>query len=544
MNPTRIALLCAIAFGTSSTLFTGGASAQTPDEMKRVVEELQRQIQVLKDRVDQMSAQQKQQAAQPPAPSQAVATGASRQPEFLERKPGDGVTFFTRGGEVSVYGNLDVSVDTATKGISGMVGNNGPADTPAGKSGWMPDISTNLSYVGVRGFQSLGSNPVNFVYQLETQIDISATPGTTNTNSNQGAIVKSGLTSRNSFIGLASPSLGAFKIGKTDAPYKTSTARMNPFLGMPGDYSVIMGNTGGDNRVEFGTRLSHAVWYESPSWNGVRFNALLSPGQNRGSDNSNIPSGEPECRGGNLPGSGSLPIACNDGSYGSAWSGSLSYDKGPLYLTAAYEMHKKVNRTSDLGAFNPLNVADENAWKIGLQYVFPTRTALSFFWEDMKRHVDSSLAGQNERSRTGYWFALSQDISEAGSVHLGWAHANRTPGDPGQHNPDLTMQDLATGFYPNVDNRANMYTIAYKHKVDKNFTWYANYAATVNHRFAHFDLGAGGRAVTTDCHDASNPADPGVTNGITAFTDPNAGGPRCWTGARLQATSLGIKYQF
>jgi len=25
-----------------------------------------------------------------------------------------------------------------------------------------------------------------------------------------------------------------------------------------------MGNTGGDNRVEFGTRLDHSVWYESP----------------------------------------------------------------------------------------------------------------------------------------------------------------------------------------------------------------------------------------------------------------------------------------
>ena len=44
------------------------------------------------------------------------------------------------------------------------------------------------------------------------------------------------------------------------APYKTSTDRMKPFSGILGDYAVIMGNTGGDNRVEFGTRLNHAIW--------------------------------------------------------------------------------------------------------------------------------------------------------------------------------------------------------------------------------------------------------------------------------------------
>ncbi len=108
----------------------------------------------------------------------------------------------------------------------------------------MPAISSNISYVGVRGFQSIGDTPMRFVYQLETQIDVSATSGTSQTNSNTSNVVKGGLTSRNSFIGLASPEWGAIKIGKTDAPYKNSTQRMNAFSGMLGDYSVIMGNTG------------------------------------------------------------------------------------------------------------------------------------------------------------------------------------------------------------------------------------------------------------------------------------------------------------
>jgi predicted porin len=44
---------------------------------------------------------------------------------------------------------------------------------------------------------------------------------------------------------------------------------------------VIMGNTGGDNRVEFATRLNNSIWYESPTFKGFQFTFLFAPGQNR-----------------------------------------------------------------------------------------------------------------------------------------------------------------------------------------------------------------------------------------------------------------------
>jgi predicted porin len=369
MKPQHLATVCAVTLGAAGITFGSGAFAQSRDDMKAQIEALQRQLQILQDRFDkqeqqqaqkeaqqaQKEAQQAQRAAQAPAPG-----GAGH--EFLERKEGDGVTFYTRGGEVSVYGNLDLSIESTTKGISGMVGNGG--DSPAGDTGWMGAISSNLSYVGVRGFQTLGDMPMNFVWQLETEIAVSATSGTGISNSNTSNVVKGGLTSRNSFIGLASPAWGAFKIGKTDAPYKVSTQRMNPFLGMLGDYSVIMGNSGGDNRVEFGTRMDHALWYESPSWNGFNLNALYAPGQNRSNDSSNVAAGESDCAGGNVPGSGGLPVACNDGSFSNAYSASLSYTNKGLYITGAYEMHRKVNRTSDLPAFDPGDIADEHAAKL------------------------------------------------------------------------------------------------------------------------------------------------------------------------------------
>ena len=110
--------------------------------------------------------------------------------------------------------------------------------------------------------------------------------------------------------------------------------------------------------------------------------------------------------------------------------------------------------------------------------------------------------------------------------------SNNTPGDPGQHNT-IPLVGLGT---PNPDNAANMYTLAWKHQLDKNMSIYANWAETINHALAHYDLGAGGRGVTTDCHDAS------TTD--TSGTDPAAGAPRCWAGGRLKGVSLGMKYVF
>lgn len=516
-----IARACALALGTCGIAMSGAAQAQSSNqELKQEVEALKQQLEQVRGQLDKVV---KQLATSPAVPVAAPAAPGGH--DFLERKAADGLTFFTRGGEVSIYGNLDLSIDDATKGLSGKMADDGTV--PAGRVGSMPDISSNLSYVGVRGFQSLGSFPANFVYQLETQIDVSAASGTGASSSNTSAVVKGGLTSRNSFIGLASPAWGAIKIGKTDAPYKTSTNSMNPFSGMLGDYSVIMANSGGDNRVEFATRLDHALWYESPSMGGFFVNALVSPGQNRGFDNSNLAAGEGDCAGGNVPGSGGTPVACNDGAYGAAYSLSAGYRNGPLYVTGAYELHKGVNRTSDLPAFDPTDVADEWAAKVGAQYSFPTGTTVNAIYEKLKRNVPTALDSQNERSRNGYWLAVSQRVGTQDSAHFGWAHAGHTPGDPGQHN---------TPGGADPDNSANMFTLAWKHQVDKQLSFYADVAETLNHSASHFDLGAGGRGVTTDCHDASNPDASGF--------DPNGNGPHCWAGGKLKGVSVGMKYTF
>jgi predicted porin len=482
------------------------------------------------------------QATATPASSTASARG------FFARKPGDKLTFFVPGGELTAYGNLDVSIDATTKGLGGEIGPDGKP--PVGNMGWMPALSTNLSYIGIRGSQNLNGLPFKFIYQLETQIDIAAQSGVVETNSSQSNVVKGGLTSRNSYIGISSSKWGSLMLGKTDAPYKNSTARFNPFFAMIGDYQVVMANTGGDNRVEFGARLDHSIWYQSPKWRGFVIDALVSPGQNRATNNDNIAAGESDCTGGNIPGSGGIaPVSCSDGSFGLAASASLSYTKGSLLVIAAYERHENVNRSSDITGIyasgNALSqtlvaqdAATEDAGKAGLLYTFRTKTTVGGIFETMHRYVPADLQFQNERQRNGVWLFASQDLGHNFSGHFGWAHAFRTPGDPGQHNDSNVVPpggDPATDTTAgaNVDNSANMFTFAVKNKLSKNLSAYFDWAFTANGPAAHYDLGAGGRSVTTDCHDAS-----GATGG---FAPSN---PHCWTGGNLMGVSLGLNYKF
>ena len=490
---------------------------------------------------------------------------------FLEHKKGNPLTFYTPGGEITGYGNIDVSVDDTTKAFGGNINTN-PATTggseplPLGNMGWMPAVSTNSSYLGVRGFQRLDNFPLNFVYQLEMGFDVSSTPGLKQSNSNLSNVVNGAMFNRNTYVGFASPEFGAIKIGKTMAPYENSTGGFNPFAGELGDMHVIMGNTGGDNRVEFGSRLDHSIWYESPTVGGFQFNFLASPGQNRSTTNDNVAAGEPDCTGGNDPTSGGLaPTSCNDGAFGNAISTNLSYTNGPFYATVAYERHYQVNRSSDItaiwgtpqqignGAYDTCNiytcdihfasgyqrglyfadVADEDAFKVAALYTFTsTKTTVGGIFEILHRYVAPELQFQNERTRNGSWLFATQELTPNDSASVGWAHAFRANGDPGQHN-DVNLPTLDGGSgYASNDNNADMITANYKHKFGQNLTWYVDAATTINGYSAHYDLGAGGRSVTTDSHSAF-----GGTGGLLSV-------PHLWTGTTLAGASTGIQWRF
>ncbi len=607
----RIPLVIAAALAMA---FAGAARADDTSDLKAKLEALQKQMDTIKAQMDQMQKQKEEEAKKPAAPPVArVEEGAAKSPiEALYDK-------LTKG----FYGTIDVSGDYATKGMSRLQAACGFGWTPAGgftrtpgciKSvplntaqaappgltttfpvgnvNWQPQFSTNKSGIGYRGEHTLPWKDVKFIYQIEANFSITSAPGVTTSYTSQTNITKSALGYGNTFIGFSSKDWGAIKVGTTYAPYKTSTDRMNPFSGMPGDYAVVMGNSGGDNRVEFGTRLEHSIWYESPKFfNGIfSFDALVSPGQNRTYDALVQSAGSSDCSGGNIPGSGNLPQNCDDGGFTSAYSLDLKFTPlKELYVTAAYERHNGVNRNSDgIGANNPqygyyyalmagpladgtgpnplhldptlyafqpvtgvnntftcspgtpttqcatvaplgaytTDVGPETAAKVGAQYdISFIGLTVAGIWEHLKRDIPQYLQFQNERTRSGYWLAATQTIGQSMEFSVGRAHAGHTPGDPGgQHNYNpFAVPDTAT-----------MYTAAFKYKLDKQMYWYFDWATTINHGNVHYDLGAGGRGIATDCHDGTH----------TPVIDYSSFGPTTWGGCHIEAISVGVDYKF
>jgi predicted porin len=570
-KPMLVALAaCAATIGFNGIVFADDAQTQELKDQMRI---MQQQMQEMQKKLDALSKRPAPEAAAPQGPSVAKEKPEVKEPLFEK---------FASG----FYGTLDVSLDDTTKGINGLVAyhyapvgaspygpyqidptNPSPKGGPVGRLGYMPALSTNKSVLGYRGSHKIADSGVDFIYQIETQPAITAAPGLNTSQYQQSNVTKAGIGYGDTYIGFSGNTWGKIKFGTTYSPYKKSTDRMNPFSGMLGDYSVIMGNSGGDNRVEFGTRLDHSIWYESPKMGNLfSFDLLLSPGQNRTYNNVVQSSGSPDCNGGNMPGSGNLLLNCDDGGFDDAFSVDVKLETGPFYATAAWEIHKRVNRNSDgIGSNHPVygylqsinsplldfdtynfvsaefpgvatagngytppyltDIADESAFKAGVQYTFPFGLAVSGIYEYMKRNLPADLQFQNERQRNGIWVALSQDIFAKDNVSVGWGHAGATPGDPGgQHNYNPSSRN----------DTADMYTIAWKHRFDKHMYWYLDAADTINKGNAHYDLGAGGRGLTTDCHDATN----------TTVIDYSSAGNTTWGGCREIGFSTGVNYKF
>jgi predicted porin len=593
-------MLIALAACAANFFVQGSALADDAQENKALKEQMRQMMQRMDALQKQVEALSKQQAATPPP---AVVTTPPPQyvpPPVVAKKelPSEPkFEAFLKG----FYGTLDASVDYTTKGMDGMVAYHyagapvngvfptaGVKGTPYGNVGWQPSISTNAATLGWRGSHAIpGWDDTKFVIQIEANVGLTDSPGVTTGYTAQTAGTRGGIGSGTTYLGFASPSWGALKVGHGTAPYGNSSRRLDPFAGMVGDMNVIMSNTGGDNRVEFVTAMDHAIWYESPKFGPVSFDLFFSPGQNRTADaNLNLAGGSSNCSGGNVPGSGNLLLTCDDGGFDNAYSMDLKFEFEHLYLMAAYELHKHVNRNSDgigsnapgyanmvnegdpaAGGGGPLtqylnwglfdqvataygatgscttapsastyycvnatpefqnDIADEAAWHVGGQYAFDFGLTVNAIWERMTRKLPEALEFQNERQRNGSWLAFTQALGPKDSLNLGWAHAGRTPGDPaGQHN-----------YNPNsTDDTANMYSLAYKHSLDKSLYWYVDLAETVNNGNAHYDLGAGGHGIKTDCHD-------GTTTPIIDYT---SAGNTTWGGCKPKAVSMGVNYKF
>jgi predicted porin len=532
LTGTACAALCLVSF-------SGAARSATLDDVMARLDKIEKENAELRAKVRSMSAA-KPVAAAPAAPVDpskfkgnpvlhaSVATSPAPAPV-----PGP-----TIGGIPVKAGPLGPLIDNTTVTLYGSIDLSADVFNPSVfDQGTKLGVASNISSFGIRVRHNLapyGWDGMAVVAQLESQVDIASAP-----------TEKAAFGTRDSYLGIEGP-WGAVKAGKSDTPYKKSTAAMDPFTRTLGDYNSIMGNTGGDNRAEFDWRMNHAIWYESPIFSGFQFSALISPGQNYAQDNSDYSFGDAfQCNGASARGSGSnFPgtggavngniggNGCTDGSYGNAYSAALNYKNGPFTAIAAYELHEQVNRHGDDGlepgliapVFLPngsqvfTGVHNEWAAKVGGGYRFNDGLGdvqLNAFYEWIRREVTPAEEIFNERSRDGVFASATQFIGKW-ALSASYAHAFKTPGNPAclsfnNSNAGVPCVDangvvnLSGQYQANLfDDSASQYAIGARYYFNDWASWYVVGSLLNQGPGAHYCLGASGHGYQVCGRDAAN----------------------------------------
>jgi Gram-negative porin len=201
-------------------------------------------------------------------------------------------------------------------------------------------LSSNSSFVRFRGTENLGANGLKALWQIETGI-------------RQDGDAATAWATRNSGVGLEGQ-FGTIIAGQWDTPYKFSTtgADLDVFqaTGME-EYQTIIGNSsttnGNTNNVAFDRRQPNIVQYWTPNLAGF---------------------------------SGRVAAAAAESTNGrgSLVSGAAMYRNGPIYLSAAHEIHRdyqnsgKNDKGTRLGASYKIGQLTTNGVVERLLYETPT----------------------------------------------------------------------------------------------------------------------------------------------------------------------------
>jgi predicted porin len=305
-------------------------------------------------------------------------------------------------GNVEIYGTINADYE----GVQAT--GSTPATThPSNQLGVTPTgidvphrsrVTSNSSNIGVRGSQPLGSD-LKALFQVESAVgfDNQATFGTNTAN---GSPVGGGFATRNTNVGLAGAWGSAF-LGQWDTPYKVISGVVDPMyftgiaytgalIGTPGfgvapvtNGNITLNAAGTTfanvSNASFERRQGNSVQYWTPFFGPLRAKVAYSVNEGKSSSAPSVTQINPR-----------------------VWSTNLEYDKGPLYLAAAYEAHLDYFGLSALApAGQAVSVAAagssatassrDTGIKLVGRYVFG-KTRLGLIVERLEYEQDNSVA--------------------------------------------------------------------------------------------------------------------------------------------------------
>lgn len=326
--------------------------------------------------------------------------------------------FAANAGEATIYGAMDVSIDTFDN------------DDTTSSDDSSTAVSSNSSRIGFKGAEDLGGG-MKAVWQVETGVNLG----------NGG----SQWAGRNSFAGLAG-GFGTFILGKHDTPYKTVGRKAELFGNGIGDSRALI-NGGHD------LRTNNTMAYVSPNMGGLQ--AVLAYVTD--ADDTTNEDGELD-----------------------AYSVSVSYSAGPVYvglanqeisttdLGASDDMSAtRLAGTYKMGAakvaalwqseeaFGGADNMDRDVWGLGGAYTMGNNTIKAQFYSadewDAVNDSDADMWAiglDHAMSKQTKLYAAYTDMdnSDAANYHIGGAGTGHGDGGPSGILPGADPSAFSVGM--------------------------------------------------------------------------------------------------
>ena len=331
---------------------------------------------------------------------------------------------------VTIYGVIDASLESV-KAID--------ATTANANRGSFGRVNSNSSYVGFKDTEDLGDG-LKALFQFETGF-----------SADTGLYTPAG---RDTYVGLQGGA-GTVKLGFFTGASRAigSTLDLLPGRAGIGSSDSIIGraiNKTGTSATFFDTRLSNAIGYTTPTYNGFTGVINYAAGEDKTLD------------------SATAATQLN----GKAYELGASYVNGPWYVAYAYGKR-------DTGASQTSTASSIINWKsnrVGAGYTFTEGHKINFIWDQQKQ----DLIGNKNLEKDAWSLQGLYKVTPAGSLIAAYSKTGDASGN-------YRASNAGTG--------AKEITLAYLHALSKRTTLKAVWSKISNENNVAYDFGANGAAV-------------------------------------------------
>lgn len=309
-------------------------------------------------------------------------------------------------------------------------------------------LRNNRSVIGFRGDIKI-DNDLRGVWQVESS---AAADGGTGLH-----VPPQTWANRDSGVGIESKKYGRLILGSWQTPYTHSTFGYDPFYTNTGAYMGIMGNGSGasmtpiTDNVTFDRREHNMIQYWSPDMNGFKVRAGYDFNDNK---TVNVP-------GATFPDGHTVDPVTARNPY--LMSLETTYEKGPLHLTYAYELHHQFQDAT----------GNDSGMKVGAAYWFG-RTRVAGVVQRLQYHAADGDLQQNQ-----FYVSAVHKLTDHDLLKLSYAKGGEVKG---------TRYKNIGYLMAGPDSASSLLSVGTEHQFNQYFAAFVYFSKTYNQKNAFMDF--------------------------------------------------------